>query len=301
MRTITIGTTFSLDVGASTVGFLRLRPSDHLPSYDRLDARQGDGIVETVVLDDVGVYDVGAHAAGAHALSSMGLGQRMDRLVVPPGRTTIEYAATVEVDDEPDVMPEFASAPDPATLTPSQWWWVQPSRYCRPDELGAEAWATFGSEIQPGRPATGGTVRRICAHVNEQMQFAYGSTSAETGAGEAWRQRTGVCRDFNHIAVSFCRALNIPARYVFGYMPDVDVIPNGALMDFCAWFEVLLDGRWWTFDARVNERRVGRIPVARGRDAADVPLISTLGHVDLSDFAVHAEELVAPSLVGAAC
>ena len=89
-----------------------------------------------------------------------------------------------------------------------------------------------------------------------------------------------------------CRALNIPTRYVFGYLPDIDVAPNLHPMDFCAWFEVLLDGRWWAFDARVNERRIGRIVVARGRDAADVPLVSTLGSAALHDFAVQAYESI---------
>ena len=122
------------------------------------------------------------------------------------------------------------------------------------------------------------------------MTFAYGSSTPLTSATDAWAQRRGVCRDFNHIAASFCRALNIPTRYVFGYLPDVDVAASDVPMDFCAWIEVCLDDEWWTFDARVNEPRIGRIVVGRGRDAADVPLISTLGATSLSDFVVKASE-----------
>ena len=284
MRLLSVGTTFTLDVPVDTVGFLRLRPSDHTPSSEQFTASHGG---TTIPIDSL-------HDVGAHSGSRIGVGQRVERVLLPAGCTTVEYSSAVAVDDHVDAMPANAVAPQATALTASQWWWLQPSRYCRPDELGPEAWSAFGSNITNGHPATGQTVRHICHYVNEQMTFAYGSTTTETGAGEAWRQRVGVCRDFNHIAVSFCRALNIPARYVFGYLPDVDVVRNNAPMDFCAWFEVLLDGRWWAFDARVNEPRIGRIPIARGRDAADVPLVSTLGVVTLGNFVVHASELAAP-------
>jgi transglutaminase-like putative cysteine protease len=116
-----------------------------------------------------------------------------------------------------------------------------------------------------------------------------GSSNPWTTAADAFRARQGVCRDYAHLAITFCRALNIPARYVFGYLPTIGVPPPAEPMDFAAWFEVYLDGRWHTFDARNNTPRVGRVAVGRGRDAIDVALITSFGAVTLTDFTVIAE------------
>lgn len=280
MRTIDIGTSFTLSGAAPTATFLRIRPSDAEPLDSRLIIADQFGVQHLTFTDSDWPSDNATRT------------QHVDRVVLPSGTNTVNYSATVEVPDVFDAMPNEPRAPRVAELRPKHLWWLQPSRYCRPDELGQEAWDRFGRGISPAQPATGATVRSICAFVNQEMTFAYGSTTPLTSATEAWAQRRGVCRDFNHIAASFCRALNIPTRYVFGYLPDLDVAATDALMDFCAWIEVCLDDAWWTFDARVNEPRIGRIVVGRGRDAADVPMVSTLGATLLSDFVVEAVERI---------
>ena len=278
MRTIDVGTSFTLSTPAPTATFLRIRPSDVELTQSRL-----------VVTDQYGLAQP-AQTEPDWPNNGAAPAQRVDRFVLPSGMNTISYSATARVSDQVDAMPPELSAPRPAEMRPEHWWWLQSSRYCRPDELGQEAWERFGQDITADRPATGATVRNICSFVNDEMTFAYGSTTPFTSASHAWAQRRGVCRDFNHVAASFCRALNIPTRYVFGYLPDVDIASSELPMDFCAWIEVCLNDSWWTFDARVNEPRIARIVVARGRDAADVPMISTLGQTVLADFVVRASE-----------
>ena len=125
--------------------------------------------------------------------------------------------------------------------------YLLPSRYCLPDELGAEAWRLFGQQ-----PPGWARVQAVADHVHDHVTFGYGTSSAVTTAADVYRSGQGVCRDYAHLAISFCRALNIPARYVFGYIPDIEVPPPDEPMDFCAWFEAYLDGSWHTFDARLN-------------------------------------------------
>jgi transglutaminase-like putative cysteine protease len=161
-----------------------------------------------------------------------------------------------------------------------------PSRYCLPDVLGNEAWSLFGAHA-PGQQR----VQAICDHVWDRLEFRYGSTSAWSTAADANAARLGVCRDFTHLAISFCRALNIPARYVFGYLPDLDVPVDPAPMDFAAWMEVWLGDRWWTFDPRNNARRKGRVLIGRGRDASDVAMATTFGGPTLQTMTVRAEEV----------
>ena len=160
-----------------------------------------------------------------------------------------------------------------------------PSRYCLPDVLGDEAWSRFGG-LAPGYRR----VQAICDYVNGHLTFQYGSTTALSSAVDVNLSGRGVCRDFTHLAISFCRALNIPARYVFGYLPDMDVPPDPAPMDFAAWMEVWLGDRWWTFDPRNNTRRKGRIVIGRGRDASDVAMATTFGGPLLESMLVQAEE-----------
>ena len=275
MRSIQVGTQFTLEPSTPTWAMLRIRPAGVRPQTERLDVLDADGrMVETALLSD----DVVAH-------------QLVDRCLLPAGPVSVSYSAILDVDSTPDEVSVYARAPHLSQLSPSDWLWLQPSRYCRPDEIGPEAWNLFGADIDVNTPATWAHVQAICDHVNTSMAFEYGTSHPFTTATDAWNARRGVCRDFNHVAVSFCRALNIPTRYVFGYLPDIDVEPNHSAMDFCAWFEAFLDGQWWTFDARVNERRIGRVVIARGRDAMDVPMISTLGPVALTFFAVLAEEV----------
>ncbi len=302
-RTVRFGSSFRLNVDGPTQAFLRLRPATFVSVRDRLRVTHdvgcfanerrddqtavGSGLTICAHTKDLIDPDLDLVAAGARS------SQLLDRTVLPPGSTQIDYAAEMTIDGLSDSMPANATAPMFHDLTPEDWWWLQPSRYCRPDELGEEAWRVFGGEVSADNPATGATVRSVCSYVNQEMQFEYGTTTSFTSATDSWYAKRGVCRDFNHIAVSFCRALNIPTRYAFGYLPEIEIEPSTAAMDFSAWFEVFLDGRWWTFDARVNEPRIGRIVVGRGRDAADVPMISTLGPALLTDFTVFADEITA--------
>ena len=159
-----------------------------------------------------------------------------------------------------------------------------PSRFCLPDELGHEAWQRFGDHA-PGWQR----VQAIVDYVHGHLEWVEGASNPWTTAADAYRAGQGVCRDFAHLAITFCRALNIPARYVFGYIPNIDVPVPPEAMDFAAWFEVCLDGEWHTFDARNNVPRTGRVVVGRGRDAVDVALITSFGPLNLTHFEVRAE------------
>lgn len=209
---------------------------------------------------------------------------RCERFTIGSGRSQIAYEAELVLTEPADVIvpdtPEtpVASIPDDALS------FVMPSRFCLPDELGHEAWQRFGS-LNPGW----GRVQAIVDFVHGHLEFVPGASNPWTTAADAYRAGQGVCRDFAHLAITFCRALNIPARYVFGYIPDIGAPPPTEPMDFAAWFEVYLDGRWHTFDARNNRPRIGRVVVGRGRDAIDVALITSFGPLTLTGFHVRAE------------
>ncbi|MFT4266965.1 MAG: transglutaminase family protein [Xenophilus sp.] len=162
-----------------------------------------------------------------------------------------------------------------------------PSRYCEVDsELLAFAWNTFG-HTRPGWAR----VQAVCDFVHHHLRFDYQCASPARTALGAFREQAGVCRDFTHLALTLCRCLNIPARYVTGYLGDIGVPPVPYPMDFSAWFEVFLGGRWHTFDARHNRPRIGRVVIARGRDAADVPITMVFGNHTLQRFEVVTEEV----------
>jgi transglutaminase-like putative cysteine protease len=210
------------------------------------------------------------------------------RIVLPGGRSTFRFRAEVEVPDATEEVDEQAPELPPDELPEDTLLYTLPSRYCLPDILGAEAWTRFGSHA-PGYLR----VQAICDYVNSHLTFRYGSSTAWTTALDVNVNRLGVCRDFTHLAISFCRALNIPARYVFGYLPDMDVPLNPDPMDFAAWMEVWLGDRWWTFDPRNNEPRKGRVLIGRGRDASDVAMATTFGGPRLEQMTVLAEEVLA--------
>jgi transglutaminase-like putative cysteine protease len=210
------------------------------------------------------------------------------RLILPAGRSSFHYDALVDVPDASEDADEDAPELAPAALLDEVLRYTLPSRYCLPDMLGDEAWSRFGGMATGYR-----RVQAICDHVNQHLQFRYGSSTATSTAVDVNTSGFGVCRDFTHLAISFCRSLNIPARYVFGYLPDMDVEPDPAPMDFAAWMEVWLGGRWWTFDPRNNRRRKGRIVIGRGRDASDVAMATTFGAPVLESMQVQAEEVVA--------
>jgi transglutaminase-like putative cysteine protease len=176
----------------------------------------------------------------------------------------------------------------PADLPVETLPFLLPSRYCEVDsELLQFAWNTFG-QVPKGWPLA----QAICDYVHQQLRFDYQRARATRTALEAWRERVGVCRDFTHLAITLCRCMNIPARYVTGYLGDIGIPPVPYPMDFSAWFEVYLGERWHTFDARHNTPRIGRITIARGRDAADVPITMVFGENTLQRFEVTTDEVV---------
>jgi transglutaminase-like putative cysteine protease len=209
------------------------------------------------------------------------------RLIMPAGRSLIGYEATVIAADATEDVDEGAPELAPDQLPDDVLIYILPSRFCLPDVLGDEAWSRFGS-TPPGYRR----VQAICDYVHGHLQFEYGASNPMTTAADAHTSGYGVCRDFTHLAVSFCRALNIPARYVFGYLPEIEVEPRRDLpMDFAAWMEVYLGDRWWTFDPRNNERRKGRVLIGRGRDASDVAMATTFGAPFLESMIVISEEV----------
>jgi transglutaminase-like putative cysteine protease len=216
-------------------------------------------------------------------------GNPCTRAVLPIGPSTMHYSALAEVPDRVEDIDEDAPEAAPADLPDDVLLYTLPSRYCLSDVLGDEAWSRFGAH-PPGYHR----VRQICQHVHDHLSFSYGTSTALSTAADVNATGIGVCRDFAHLAISFCRALNIPARYVFGYLPGLDVPPDGAPMDFAAWMEVWLGERWWTFDPRNNTPRKGRIVIGRGRDAADVAMATTYGGPQLESMVVHAEEDLEP-------
>jgi transglutaminase-like putative cysteine protease len=212
-------------------------------------------------------------------------GNPCTRAVLPPGRSQFSYGTVATVPDAAEDADPNAPELAPEALPDDTLIYTLPSRFCLPDLLGDQAWSEFGG-LAPGYRR----VQAICDYVNGHLTFAYGSTTAISTAADVFESGRGVCRDFTHLAISFCRALNIPARYVFGYLPDMDVPPDPAPMDFAAWMEVWLGDRWWTFDPRNNRRRKGRILIGRGRDASDVAMATTFGGPLLEEMVVVAEE-----------
>jgi transglutaminase-like putative cysteine protease len=217
-------------------------------------------------------------------------GNRCERFELGAGATTVVYEADVIVTRPADLIDPRVPETAVASLPDDVLNYVMPSRFCLPDELGHEAWQRFGG-LTPGAAR----VQTIVDYVHDHLEFMPGASNPWTTAADAYRAAQGVCRDFAHLAITFCRALNIPARYVFGYIPDVGVPPSPEPMDFAAWFEAYLDGRWYTFDARNNTPRVGRVVVGRGRDAVDVALITSFGPLTLTSFEVRADPIGEPT------
>lgn len=232
------------------------------------------------------IQDEGWAAEAYHYCYVDHYGNRCERFQLAGGSTTIRYEAHLVLAQPADVIARGAAETPVALLPDEVLSFVMPSRFCLPDELGHEAWQRFGG-LTPGWDR----VQAIVDYVHEHLEFMPGASNPWTTAADAYRAGQGVCRDFAHLAITFCRALNIPARYVFGYIPDVDAPPPSEPMDFAAWFEAYLDGRWHTFDARNNTPRVGRVIVGRGRDAVDVALITSFGPLTLTGFEVRADRV----------
>jgi len=213
-------------------------------------------------------------------------GNRWCRLLVPAGSSRLHYNTTLEVPDETDpVLPRVGQCPIEA-LPIDTYLHLNPSCYCDTPALMELAWSTFGG-ISGGWPL----VQAICDWVHTQIRFAYGASGPHQSASQTARSGAGVCRDFAHLAISLCRCLNIPARYCTGYLGYTGIPRGEAPVDFSAWFEVFLGDRWHVFDARHNVPRCGRVLIARGRDAADVPFLRSFGAHQLTGFEVITETI----------
>jgi len=208
------------------------------------------------------------------------------RLVLPQGSSLVRYDAIVDVSGEPDMVVPGAQLSPVEDLPDDTLMFTLPSRYIESDLLISDAWNLFGHT-----PSSWARVQAVCDWVFENVAYETGSSGPTTTAYDVYQQRKGVCRDFAQLSVALCRALNIPARYTFGYLPDIAVEPPDVPMDFHAWFEAYVGGRWHTFDARHNIPRIGRVKIAHGRDAVDVALSTSYGFAALANMVVWSDEI----------
>jgi transglutaminase-like putative cysteine protease len=218
-------------------------------------------------------------------------GNRCTRFVAPAGTLRLRNATLIEDPGTPDPVALHAQEHPVGELPNEALLYLLSSRYCEVDRLSNIATDLFGG-CAPGW----GRVQAICDWVNCRVMFGYHHARPTRTALDVFTDRVGVCRDYQHLAIAFCRALNIPARYATGYLGDIGV-PLTPPMDFSAWFEVYLDDQWWVFDARNNTPRIGRVLIATGRDASDVAITTSFGAANLTRFAVLAEETDAPPAV----
>jgi transglutaminase-like putative cysteine protease len=208
------------------------------------------------------------------------------RVLAPPGRFVLTADAVLRDTGQADVV-DWAAQQTPVEYLPeSVLVYLLGSRYCETDLLSETAWQLFGHG-----PTGWGRVQAICDFVNQRIQFGYHHARRTRSAWEAFNEGQGVCRDYARLAIALCRCMNIPARYCTGYLGDIRIPPIPGPMDFAGWFEAYLGDRWYTFDARNNTPRIGRVLMARGRDASDVALTSTFGPNTLTGFKVWADEV----------
>lgn len=210
-----------------------------------------------------------------------GFGNWCTRMVAPAGDFQLSTDAIIRDSGQPDPVSPDARQHAVEDLPVDTLIYLLGSRYCDTDLLSAEAWRLF-EKTEPGWAR----VQAICDIVHHSVSFDYMQASATRTASQTMAGRQGVCRDFAHLAIAFCRCMNIPARYCTGYLSDIGEPKPHPPGDFAAWIEVYLENRWWVFDPRNNTRRTARILMARGRDAADVPLTHTFGPNTLTDFEV---------------
>ncbi|HTC45726.1 MAG: transglutaminase family protein [Candidatus Sulfotelmatobacter sp.] len=215
-----------------------------------------------------------------------GFGNHATRLLAPPGKIRFQNSTLIECSGEPDAenldAPEVPVNELPLNVMP----YLMNSRYCEVDLLSSTA-----AELFWNAPRGWNRVRAVCDWVHSKVTFGYEFSSPVRTALGVYTERVGVCRDFQHLAITFCRALNIPARYATGYLGDIGVVVAPSPMDFSAWFEVYLGDRWWTFDARHNVRRIGRVLMATGRDATDCAITTSFGKARLINFQVVSDEV----------
>ena len=216
-----------------------------------------------------------------------GFGNWCSRLVAPAGDIRIFTDGMVRDSGRPDEVAPNAQQHAVEDLPEETLVYLLGSRYCETDRLTEEAWRLFG-KTAPGWAR----VQAICDFVHNHIEFGYQHARRTKTAWEAYNEGAGVCRDYAHLAVTFCRCMNIPARYCTGYLGDIGMPPPYGPMDFAGWFDAFLGGRWYTFDARNNVPRIGRVLMARGRDAADVAIATTFGPNALKSFLVRTDEVL---------
>jgi transglutaminase-like putative cysteine protease len=214
-------------------------------------------------------------------------GNWCSRLVAPAGRMRLSGDGIVRDSGLPDVVAPSAPQHAVEDLPAETIVYLLGSRYCETDRLSDIAWQLF-AQTTPGWAR----VQAICDYVHNHITFGYQYARPTKTAREAFDERNGVCRDYAHLGITFCRCMNIPARYCTGYLGDIGVPPVDAPMDFAGWFEAYLGGRWYTFDPRNNTPRIGRILIGQGRDASDVPISHTFGPNTLVSFKVWTDEIV---------
>jgi transglutaminase-like putative cysteine protease len=214
-------------------------------------------------------------------------GNQCTRVLAPAGLTGFWSSFDVRDTGLPDEVCVDARRHSVEELPDETLLYLMGSRYCDTQKLSDFAWGTFS-----GSGSGWETVQSICDFVHSQVKFGYCYARDDRTAFDAFNEQVGVCRDFAHLAVALCRCMNIPARYCTGYLGDIGVPPDPAAMDFSAWFEAFIGGKWFTFDARHNRPRIGRIVIARGRDAADVAISTSFGRSRLAQFKVHTEESI---------
>jgi transglutaminase-like putative cysteine protease len=215
-----------------------------------------------------------------------GFGNWCSRIVAPIGRIRLKSTGVVRDSGETDVVTTSAQQHSLQDLPEDTLVFLLGSRYCETDLLSWEAWSRFG-QTTPGWSR----VQAICDFVHNHIAFDYQKARPTRTAWEAFNEGMGVCRDFAHLAIALCRCMNIPARYCTGYLGDMGTLPPYGVMDFAAWIEVYLGGAWHTFDPRNNVPRIGRVLIARGRDAADVAIATTFGQNTLESFKVWTDEI----------
>ncbi len=213
-------------------------------------------------------------------------GNWCSRIVAPKGLLRLRTDALLNDSGQPDIVVAQARQTPVTELPDETLMFLLGSRYCETDRLSEIAWQLFGHT-----PPGWARVQAICDYVHGHVRFGYQHARATKTAWETWHERVGVCRDYAHLAITFCRCMNIPTRYCTGYLGDMGVPPPYGPMDFAGWFEVWLDGNWYTFDARNNVPRIGRVLIGRGRDAADVAISNTFGPNILKNFVVMTDEV----------
>lgn len=215
-----------------------------------------------------------------------GFGNTCTRIVAPAGKLRTFANFLISDSGRPDVVAPTAKQHRVEDLPDEVLVYLLGSRYCDVERLSDTAGSLF-SKVPPGWER----VQAICDYVHQRLVFGYEHARPTRTASEGYKEQRGVCRDFAHLAITLCRCMNIPARYCTGYLGDIGVPPIDEPMDFSAWFEAYLDGQWYTFDARHNTPRIGRILMARGRDATDVAISTSFGPSTLLQFTVVTDEV----------